>query len=91
LSKDKKITGPRSLLGSHWGMICPSDTPDGESCGLTKNLALLSHITIEQNSIRIPHILIHLGMEDIGHYNSGEIYDDNNYMIFINGMLVGLH
>jgi len=34
--KTRKISGPRALLGSHWGMICPSDTPDGESCGLVK-------------------------------------------------------
>lgn len=40
-----KTTGPRSLLGSHWGLVCPADTPDGESCGLTKNLSLMAHIT----------------------------------------------
>jgi DNA-directed RNA polymerase III subunit RPC2 len=27
--KTRKIAGPRALLGSHWGMICPCDTPDG--------------------------------------------------------------
>lgn len=32
-NKSMKTTGPRSLLGSHWGLVCPSDTPDGESCG----------------------------------------------------------
>lgn len=43
--KTRKISGPRALLGSHWGMICPSDTPDGESCGLVKTLAIMTHIT----------------------------------------------
>lgn len=47
-SKTLKLTGPRSLLGSSWGLVCPTDTPDGESCGLTKNLALMAHITIPQ-------------------------------------------
>ena len=28
-------------------MLCPSDTPEGESCGLVKNLALMTHITTE--------------------------------------------
>jgi DNA-directed RNA polymerase III subunit RPC2 len=28
-------------------MLCPSDTPEGESCGLVKNLALISHITTD--------------------------------------------
>jgi len=26
-------------------MLCPADTPEGESCGLVKNLALMTHIT----------------------------------------------
>ena len=47
--KTRKISGPRSLHPSQWGMICPSDTPDGSSCGLVKNLALLAHVTTSQN------------------------------------------
>lgn len=47
--KTLKLTGPRSLLGSHFGVVCPADTPDGESCGLTKNLSLLAHITLYKN------------------------------------------
>ena len=43
--KTRKIAGPRALLGSHWGLICPCDTPDGEGCGLVKNLALTTCIT----------------------------------------------
>ena len=30
-------------------MLCPSDTPEGESCGLVKNLALISHITTDSD------------------------------------------
>jgi hypothetical protein len=32
---------------SQWGMLCPSDTPEEESCGLVKNLALMTHLTTE--------------------------------------------
>lgn len=28
--KTRKISGPRSLQPSQWGMVCPSDTPEGE-------------------------------------------------------------
>ena len=45
--KTRKVSGPRSLQPSQWGMLCPSDTPEGESCGLVKNLALMTHITTE--------------------------------------------
>ena len=47
LEKTRKISGPRSLQPSQWGMLCPSDTPEGESCGLVKNLALTTHITTD--------------------------------------------
>ncbi|KAI6143561.1 beta and beta-prime subunits of DNA dependent RNA-polymerase, partial [Pisolithus thermaeus] len=43
--KTRKVGGPRALQPSQWGMLCPSDTPEGEACGLFKNLALMTHIT----------------------------------------------
>ncbi len=33
--KTRKISGPRALQPSQWGMVCPSDTPEGESCGIS--------------------------------------------------------
>lgn len=32
--KTRKVSGPRSLQPSQWGMLCPSDTPEGEVSGL---------------------------------------------------------
>ena len=45
--KTRKVSGPRSLQGSQWGMVCPSDTPEGESCGLVKNFSLLTEVTTD--------------------------------------------
>ena len=45
--KTRKVSGPRALQPSQWGMLCPSDTPEGESCGLVKNLALMTHVTTD--------------------------------------------
>lgn len=45
--KTRKVSGPRSLQPSQYGMMCPADTPEGEACGLVKNLALLAHVTSE--------------------------------------------
>lgn len=28
--KTRKVSGPRSLQASQWGMLCPADTPEGE-------------------------------------------------------------
>jgi DNA-directed RNA polymerase III subunit RPC2 len=41
-------------------MLCPSDTPEGEACGLVKNLALMTHITTDVEEgpiIRLAHML----------------------------------
>ena len=38
--KTRKVSGPRSLQPSQWGMLCPADTPEGEACGLVKVSAL---------------------------------------------------
>ncbi|KAL3171997.1 hypothetical protein MRX96_043674 [Rhipicephalus microplus] len=45
--KTRKVSGPRSLQPSQFGMLCPCDTPEGEACGLVKNLALMTHITTD--------------------------------------------
>jgi len=89
--KTRKISGPRSLQPSQWGMICPSDTPEGESCGLDKNLALLSHVTTSQPHKAILNLSINLGLEDIGLLTGEEIYSKQNYLIFLNGEPIGSH
>lgn len=61
--KTRKISGPRALQPSQWGVLCPSDTPEGESCGLVKNLALLSHITTDTDEEPIVRFSLSLGVE----------------------------
>ncbi|XP_056685925.1 DNA-directed RNA polymerase III subunit 2-like [Spinacia oleracea] len=46
--KSRKVSGPRALQPSLWGVLCPCDTPEGESCGLVKNLALMTHVTTDE-------------------------------------------
>ena len=58
--KTRKVSGPRALQPSQWGMLCPSDTPEGEACGLVKNLALMTHITTDVDEgpiISLAHLL----------------------------------
>ena len=54
------MSGPRALQPSQWGMLCPADTPEGESCGLVKNLALMTHVTTDEEEgplARLAHLL----------------------------------
>lgn len=50
---------------SQFGICCPSDTPEGESVGLVKNLALLAEITLGSESINLPSILKSLGVMEL--------------------------
>ncbi|EPB70200.1 DNA-directed RNA polymerase, beta subunit [Ancylostoma ceylanicum] len=63
--KTRKVSGPRSLQPSQWGMLCPSDTPEGEACGLVKNLALISHITTDSDERPVLRLLFNSGVEDL--------------------------
>lgn len=76
--KTRKIAGPRALLGSHWGMICPCDTPDGQGCGLVKNLALNTCVTTTSPPLKISALAI----QDYGIFNKG-------HRVTINGTIVG--
>lgn len=44
VGREGKLAKPRQLHNTHWGMICPAETPEGASCGLVKNMALTAHI-----------------------------------------------
>jgi DNA-directed RNA polymerase III subunit RPC2 len=61
--KTRKVSGPRALQPSQWGMLCPSDTPEGEACGLVKNLALMTHITTDVEEDPIWNICFLIGVE----------------------------
>lgn len=88
--KTRKVSGPRSLQPSQWGMVCPSDTPEGESCGLVKNLALISHVTTEQPEFPIKNLVYNLGVEDISLISGEEIHSREAYVVYLNGSPLGL-
>jgi DNA-directed RNA polymerase III subunit RPC2 len=89
--KTRKISGPRSLQPSQWGILCPSDTPEGESCGLVKNLALISHVTTDQPDKAVNNLVISLGVEDISLISGEEINSKEIYLVYLNGEPIGLH
>ncbi|KAM3205831.1 hypothetical protein P3L10_029241 [Capsicum annuum] len=49
LTTIRKVSGPRALQPSQFGMLCPCDTPEGEVCGLVENLALMTHVTTDED------------------------------------------
>ena len=90
--KTRKVSGPRSLQPSQWGMLCPADTPEGEACGLVKNLALLAHITTdEDDTAPIERLCRDLGVEDVHRMTGHEINSTQACLVFLNGIILGAH
>ncbi|KAF2274299.1 beta and beta-prime subunits of DNA dependent RNA-polymerase [Westerdykella ornata] len=88
--KTRKVSGPRALQPSQFGMLCTSDTPEGEACGLVKNLALMTHITTQEEEEPIRNIIYGLGAQDINEYTGDEIHREGVYAVCLNGTQVGL-
>lgn len=88
--KTRKVSGPRSLQPSQWGMLCPSDTPEGEACGLVKNLALMTHITTDQDEEPIVRLAYNLGVENLRLLSGEEISHPSVYVVFLNGNILGV-
>ena len=83
INKDVKLVESRRLQPTHWGILCPSETPEGQSVGLTKNLSLMAEITDILNS---DPVIQSVNEEDIILLNDiepSEIGDTTK--IFVNG------
>ena len=78
---------PRKLHPTSWGMICPTETPEGQSIGLIKNLSTMCEITNYNTSSIIRDIIKEyiIDIEDIDIFS----YSKNNTKIFINGDWIG--
>jgi DNA-directed RNA polymerase III subunit RPC2 len=88
--KTRKVSGPRALQPSQFGMLCTSDTPEGEACGLVKNLALMTHITTHDDEEPVRKIVFLLGAEDICLHTGEEIHAEGVYSVCLNGTPLAL-
>lgn len=85
--KSGKLVPPRKLAGSSWGYMCPSETPEGGSIGIVKNLSYMAHVTIQSNSNLI-HEFIEQNTTSIENLTPIEIF--NKVKVFINGAFVSV-
>ena len=55
-------------------MLCPADTPEGESCGLVKNLALMTHVTTDEEEEPLARLAFQLGVQPASLLCSSELH-----------------
>jgi len=86
IEKEGKLAKPRQLHNTHWGLVCPAETPEGQACGLVKNLSLMAYISVGKSSAPIIEILEECGVERLE-----EISSVRGTKVFVNGVWLGVH
>ena len=89
IEKSGKLVPPRKLHTTQWGIMCPSETPEGQSVGVVKNMALGCHITLYNNPEPIIQIIKDNNIRDVSSIKAKDIFD--NTRVFVNGDFLGIH
>jgi DNA-directed RNA polymerase subunit B len=87
LSRSQPNFEARDLHSTHWGRLCPNETPEGANCGLVKNLALMSSVSVGTDSEKVKRTLEFMGVtrsKDVD-----ELLRHNGTKIFVEGYLLG--
>lgn len=84
LSHLRRVTSPltrsqphfeaRDLHPTQWGRLCPNETPEGQNCGLVKNLALMVDISEGVDEKNVIKMLSDLGIKPVKREILGKVY-----------------
>mmetsp|Transcript_43699 Transcript_43699/g.126169 ORF Transcript_43699/g.126169 Transcript_43699/m.126169 type:complete len:1178 (+) Transcript_43699:2-3535(+) len=89
LARSGKLVKPRQLHNTHWGLVCPAETPEGQAVGLVKNISLMCYISLGSAQTIIEDFLDEWGVLDLMECSPGHV---RKYAkVFLNGMWVGQH
>ena len=89
LSRTQPNFEARDLHSTHFGRICPSETPEGSNCGLVKNLALSAIISVSVSSEEVVEKLYEIGTAHFSEVKDSVKKDGTR--IFVDGKLIGFH
>ncbi len=88
LSRSQPHFEARDLHPTHWGKICPNETPEGPNCGLVKNLALMSYISVGSDEAEVEEALLSLKVQSID--TKADTAKKGAY-VYLNGRFIGNH
>ncbi len=89
MGREGKLAKPRQLHNTHWGMVCPSETPEGQACGLTKNLALMAYVSVSNTSLAVREFCKEFGVVDLDQVTKDDLV--SAVRVFVNGEWLGVH
>jgi DNA-directed RNA polymerase subunit B len=87
LSRSQPNFEARDLHSTHWGRLCPNETPEGANCGLVKNLALMSSVSVGTDAEKVKRTLEFMGV--IRAKDADETLRHEGIKIFVEGYLLG--
>ncbi len=87
LSRSQPNFEARDLHSTHWGRLCPNETPEGANCGLVKNLALMASISVGTDPDKIKRTLLYLGVTPAK--DADEKLRHEGAKLFVEGYLLG--
>ncbi len=65
LSRSQPHFEARDLHPTHWGRICPNETPEGPNCGLVKNYAMAVELTKGSTDKEVKQMLLDYGVKEL--------------------------
>ncbi len=89
LSRSQPHFEARDLHCTHWGKICPNETPEGPNCGLVKNIAMMAYISVGTDEESVERALLKAEVEPIERLKGKR--GTKGADVFLNGRLVGIH
>jgi len=87
LSRSQPNFEARDLHPTHWGRLCPNETPEGSNCGLVKNLALSACISVGVNPEKVKQILYSMGV--VPAYEANDTLKLSGAKVFVDGNIIG--
>ena len=89
IEKTGKLIPPRKLHNSQWGYICPSETPEGHSVGVVKNMATTASVSIASDPTVVKNKLEEIGTLQLLRDTTAE----EKFLgtrVFLNGVWLGI-
>ena len=88
IEKTGKLVAPRKLHNSQWGFICPSETPEGHSVGVVKNMSSTAIVSIYSNPKTVREFINAIGtLRPLEMTSVAEKH--NSTRVFLNGAWIG--
>ena len=89
IEKTGKLIPPRKLHNTQWGYICPSETPEGHSVGVVKNMSSTAIVSIYSNPGVTRDFLNSLNVLKPLQQTTAA-YKHSHTRVFLNGAWIGM-